>query len=126
MLSKTASVITNDPTSEKISLGISGRVKKFVKVIPKRLKLSGSLKESLKSEARIVPMKEFPFKIKGVSAKKDLNITYGLKALASGEYRLTVENRAVKPGRYFDTVVLKTDSKERPTIDVIVYGNITE
>lgn len=126
MLSKAVTVFTSDKKRSKIKLRISGRVKKFVRITPKRIKISGSLKDTLKSEAKIIPLDEFPFKIKGISAREDLNITYGLRTLENGEYLLTVENRAIKPGRYFDTVTLETDSKVRPGIDVLVYGNITE
>jgi hypothetical protein len=39
-------------------------------------------------------------------------------------YELRVENLRQKTGRYYDTIILKTDSKIRPELDVRVYGNL--
>jgi hypothetical protein len=37
-------------------------------------------------------------------------------------YELEVENLRQTTGRYYDTIVLKTDSKVRPELKVKVYG----
>jgi hypothetical protein len=39
-------------------------------------------------------------------------------------YLLTVENIKQETGRYFDTIILKTDSEIQPEISISVYGNI--
>jgi hypothetical protein len=39
-------------------------------------------------------------------------------------YKLTVTNLKREKARYFDTIVLKTDSDVRPELKISVYGNI--
>ncbi|MBW2583346.1 MAG: hypothetical protein JRE36_07160, partial [Deltaproteobacteria bacterium] len=42
----------------------------------------------------------------------------------NGAYGLKVENLKQGTGRYFDTIILETDSKILPRLRVRVYGNL--
>ena len=48
------------------------------------------------------------------------------KEIPGTEYQLIVENIRREAGRYNDMIVLKTDSKLKPELEVRVYGNIVE
>jgi hypothetical protein len=75
----------------------------------------------------LVPEKKYPFKILKVRAKEGNNIKFELNEVAlsdNGAYELKVENLKKGTGRYFDTIILETDSKLRPEISVRVYGNL--
>jgi hypothetical protein len=41
-------------------------------------------------------------------------------------YILTVENLKKDPGRYYDIILLKTDSLIKPELQLSVYGQILE
>ena len=46
------------------------------------------------------------------------------KPSADGAYELKVENLKQDAGRFYDTIILETDSKIQPQISVRVYGNV--
>ena len=73
------------------------------------------------------PEKKYPFKILKASAKDGNNIKFELEEVelsAKGAYELKVENLKKDTGRYFDTIILHTDSQIRPQLMVKVYGNL--
>ena len=75
----------------------------------------------------LIPEKKYPFKILKARAKDGNNIKFELEDLTkseNGAYTLTVENLKQDTGRYFDTIILETDSKIRPELNVRVYGNL--
>ncbi len=76
--------------------------------------------------ATIIPKKKYDFKIIKAFAEKGENIKVNLSSRPEGNpgYILTVGNLKKTIGRYYDTVVLKTDSKIKPIIKIKVYGNI--
>lgn len=104
-------------------------MEKFVSIVPSRIKLAGELGTPLKEVVRIIPEKKYPFKITEVSAKKGTNIRYNLQETTGQEgkkgYQLTVENTKEETGRYFDSIILKTDSKIQPELVISVYGNLS-
>jgi len=81
------------------------------------------------SSVSIVPEKEFMFKILSVEAKNGKFVDVELKDTSKGNessYMLIVTNKKEGPGRYFEVLKLKTDSKIQPEIDIRVYGNILD
>lgn len=74
-------------------------------------------------------MKEYPFKIRKVEAEKgeDIKVSYKkMNGQSPVEYKLTVESTKKTSGRFFDTIIIRTDSKYRPELKIYVFGNITE
>jgi hypothetical protein len=127
-MSKTAQVITNDPNQERASLTISGPVKLFANIQPKRVRLGGQAGQELKATVRITPAKEYPFRITDAKAGSGENILYQLtEEPTSGgvTYLLAIENLKTEPGRYADTIFLKTDHALKPELKINVFGNIT-
>lgn len=128
-MSKTIRVQTNDVKQQNVNLKISGEVEKFVTIEPSRVKFTGTIGESLKSQVKIIPEKKYPFKIIEVKAKKGDDIQFNLKEVKTADqsaYELTVENVKQDKGRYFDSIILKTDSTIQPEITIKVYGHIHE
>jgi hypothetical protein len=124
-MKKTAGVYTNDKNRPRQDLVISGPVEKFVTIRPQHVSLRGIAGDSIKGQVTIIPEKKYPFKILDVRAKDGKNINFQLDEVnkSNGQtYELKVENLREKTGRYYDTIILKTDSKVRPELNVRVYG----
>jgi len=126
-MKKTAGVYTNDKNRSQMDLVISGAVEKFVTIRPKQINLRGYAGDSVKALVSIIPEKKYPFKILKVSAKDGRNIKFELEEAelsANGAYELKVENLKQDTGRFYDTIILETDSKIKPKLTVRVYGNL--
>jgi hypothetical protein len=128
-MKKTAGVYTNDKNRPRQDLVISGQVESFVTIRPKHVSLRGYAGDSIKGVVTIIPEKKYPFKILDARAQNGKNITIQLAEVAKSSgaaYELKVENLRQKSGRYYDTIILKTDSKIQPTLNVRVYGYLRE
>ena len=104
---------------------ISGDVERFVTIRPSNISLRGFVGEPIKSSVSIIPEKKYPFKIVGIRAKDGKYINFQLQEIKQSEtiaYELKVENLKQDTGRYFDSIILETDSKIKPQLDVRVYG----
>jgi len=111
-----------------MTLRISGQVEKVVSITPKKVRLTGYLENKISATVKIVPEKKFAFKVKSSKAEKGKKISFDLTETENSkttEYLLKVTNLSKEKGRYFDTIVLETDSKVRPKIKIRVYGNIS-
>ncbi|OQY05988.1 MAG: hypothetical protein B6I22_06660 [Desulfobacteraceae bacterium 4572_123] len=105
---------------------MAGPVEKFASISPRFLRMIGTAGESISGSITITPENKYNFKILKASADKGVNIKVGFTPRPEGKpgYILTVENLKKTIGRYYDTVVLKTDSKLKPIIKIKVYCNI--
>ena len=89
--------------------------------------MSGEIGQEIKSTVSIIPQEKYPFRILETKTLKEGNIRVELEEKKKDkgvEYLLTVVNLKETKERYFDTIVLKTDSKVRPELKISVYGNI--
>jgi hypothetical protein len=112
-----------------MTLAISGDVEKFASIIPDRVRLSGYAENEIKATVKIIPEKKYPFTIKSSKAEKGEHIAFKLQENKKGdfiEYLVNIENTAKKQGRYFDTILLETDSSVKQTLTIKVFGNIME
>ena len=128
-MKKIAGVYTNDKNRPQQDLVISGPVEKFVTIRPRHVSLRGYTGDSIKSVVTIIPEKKYPFKIIDARAQNGKNISIQLDEVdkSSGQaYELKVENLSQETGRYYDTIVLKTDSNVRPELNVRVYGYLRD
>ncbi len=118
-----ATIYTNDPGSKGEKIKIIGEVALFADIKPKAIKLFGAPGEKVRSVVEIVPSKDYPFKIVGEPeiGKDSYRCSVEEK---DGKYILTAENLTTKKGIYLDTVVLKTNSPNKPEIKISVFGNI--
>ena len=122
---KTAGVYTNDKTRPQQDLVISGQVETFVTIRPKHANMRGIVGDPIKGTVTIIPEKKYPFKIINLRAKDGKNIKYQLEETTVSDtmaYQLNIENLKTDAGRYYDAIILETDSKIRPQLSVRVYG----
>jgi len=126
-LKKSAGVYTNDKTRPRQDLIISGQVERFVTIRPEHANMNGYVGDPIKSTVTIIPETKYPFKIINSHAKDGKYIKYQLEETKGSDataYRLNVENVKTDAGRYYDVIILETDSKIRPQINIRVYGYI--
>jgi hypothetical protein len=128
-MKKTAGVYTNDPSRPQQDLVITGPVENFVTIRPKHISLRGYAGDPIKGVVTITPENKYPFKIIEARAQNGENINFQLAEVnksSSPTYELKVENLRQKTGRYYDTIVLRTDSKVQPELNVRVYGYLRD
>lgn len=126
-MKKTAGVYTNDKMRPRQDLVISGQVERFVTIRPLHANMRGFVGDEIKGSVTIIPEKKYPFKILKVHAKNGKYIKYQLEETnESGNpvYELKIENLKQDAGRYYDSIILETDSKIMPQIEVRVYGHL--
>jgi hypothetical protein len=124
---KTAGVYTNDKSRPRQGLVITGPVEKFVTMTPRNFNLRGKVGDTVISKVTLIPEKKYPFKILNVRAKDGKYINFRLeetKRADSVTYDIEVENLKQDPGRYYDSIILETDSEIQPEINIKVYGNL--
>ena len=122
---KSASVFTNDKTRPRQDLVITGQVERFVTIRPQHANMRGFVGDPIKDSVTIIPEKKYPFKILNLRAKDGKYIKYQLEETKESDttaYRLNIENTKTDAGRYYDAIILETDSKIRPQLNVRVYG----
>jgi hypothetical protein len=128
-LKKTAEIYSDDKKLPVARVQISGIVEKFLTIIPRAISLRGFVGDDIKRSVTIIPEKKYDFKITKVRARNGKHIHFELKEIEGTgrkEYSLTVENLLAKEGRYSDLIILETDSKIRPRVNVKVYGNLRQ
>lgn len=126
-MKKSIRVYTNDPENEKITLQLSGEVKKFVTIRPGKVFLKGTAGENISQTVEIIPGTKESFTILNVNALKGEDFTQSLKEIeidGRPAYALTVENTRQTEGRYFDKIFIITDRTDQAPISVIVSGYI--
>lgn len=116
-------MVSNDPNKGNTSLLFKGFVKEFAKVTPDRVRLMGAEDEVLKETVRIVPTREYPFKLLSASPMDPTKIAVALKEVkgeSGPEYELTITNVMKTEGRYFGFINIGTDSKIKPEMKIYV------
>ncbi|MCJ7682654.1 MAG: hypothetical protein MUO68_00005 [Desulfobacteraceae bacterium] len=124
-------LFTTDKIQKEITIPIWGEIKapEIASIKPRRLTLTGSAREPVKGSVNIIPNDKYPFSITEVKPRDGKNIKYDLKVVEeSGKkiYILTVENLKKEKGGYYDTINLKTDSKDLPEIRISVSARISD
>lgn len=108
---------------------VSGQVEKFATIQPKYVRMRGLIGMVPATTVKIIPEPKHPFKIEEVRALRGNDIRFELKPLndtTQNGYELVVENLKKTKGRYSDTIILKTDNKAKPEIEIRVYGDILD
>ncbi len=120
-------VKTNDPVMPFFEIAMTGTIEPFAEIRPDHIRLSGKAGEPLVLEVEIVPRSDHPFNIVRLEAQNGTFIKYELEAQCAqngGHCLLRVENTRKEPGRYVDRILVHTDSPLRPTIPILVSGEI--
>ncbi len=120
------SSLANQP---KTTLVISGDVERFAMIQPNKLFLRGNAGEKLTGSVTITPEPKYPFKITGSRARIGENLSFRIdesQVDGQSKYVLSVEAVRKMPGRFFDTILLKTDSPIRSELQLTVYGQVLD
>ncbi len=126
VFSKPITVFTNNPTRERITLRITGKVEPFARIEPRYVMLKGVCGEDIQTVVSIRPESEYAFNIvKTWSHNRDKPIECSLEK-KDDAWLLTINNRVKAPGKYRDQVHLKTDNPSLPDIVIQVRGVISE
>lgn len=126
-VAKRATVYTNDPQNGRLVLTIRGEVESFAEIRPPRIVLRGEAGSPVSGTAAIVPLEKYPFSIVDARARTGNHIRFDLSENSDPQtpgYVLSVENTKTEKGRYYDQIILKTDSRIKPEIRVGVSGTI--
>jgi hypothetical protein len=126
-MKKTATVYSNDPRHPMLMLTVTGSVEVFADIHPERLILRGTGDQTIRQELVVTPRASYPFKVTGIKAKNGTNIRFEMHEQVTPEgtsYVVSVENTKTSPGKYYDTLLISTDSKLKPTVPIHVYGTI--
>jgi len=126
-MKKKATVFSNDPKRPQLLLSVAGTVEPFADIHPERIILRGNSGQPMRQELVVTPRAGYPFKVTEVNAKNGVNIQYAMREQETPQgksYIVTVENTKTSPGKYYDTLLLSTDSAVKPKIPVHVYGTI--
>ncbi len=126
---KTIKVSTNDSENALIKFKLTGEVKKFATITPKKAVLIGTVSEEISRVITIVPETEKPFNIVKITPLKGVDFRYSLEEIVSAgkkEFKLTVENTKETAGRYYDKFTIITDMSDYIPLTIIVSGDIRQ
>ena len=87
--------------------------------------MRGFVGDLIKGTVTIIPEIKYPFKILNLRAQDGKYIKYQLAEIKESDsmaYTLNIENLKKDAGRYYDSIILETDSKIRPQLSIRVYG----
>ncbi len=121
-------VTTNDPRTPSTQLVVTGKVNAIIHVTPPFVRITGHAGKALTAEVQLKPTAEHPFTI--LEAKMWQGREIGLEIQPLGQdaardgYRLLVRNLQTAPGVYRDYIVIRTDLKEKASLNVPVYMRI--
>lgn len=87
--------------------------------------MTGQAGQDISKEVTIVPLEKYPFKIVDAKPEKDGNIRVEVKE-DNKAYLITVFNLKQVKTRYYDNIIVKTDSKVRPELTISVYCNVAD
>lgn len=127
-MKKSVTVETSAAKQPNIAIEISGNVEKFANITPNKLILRGNAGEPIIGTVTVSPDR-YPFRILEAKTKNGADIQARIEEKQENNtttYIVTVENLKKDPGRYYDVIMLKTDSPIRPEIQLSVYGQILE
>lgn len=122
-------VETSAAIQPNVSLEITGNVEKFANITPNKLILRGNAGEPIIGTITVSPDPKYPFKVLETKPKSGTDILAKIEEKQENNttsYIITVENLKKDPGRYYDVIMLKTDSAVKPEIQLSVYGQILE
>ncbi len=127
MVREVVKIHTNDPAYRIFTLSMSGEVRRLANLTPEMVSLRGKPGEKISAQVKIVPSAVPDFNITKAKAKVAKEIDFTIEKLGSPpdhHFLLTVHNKKESQGRYFDIIVLETDTTPKREIQVRVSGHI--
>ena len=129
LLKKSVTVETSAAIQPHVAIEIAGNVEKFANITPNKLILRGNAGEPIIGTVTVSPDPKYPFKVLETRPKNGTDIKSSIEEKQENNtttYIVTVENLKKDPGRYYDVIMLKTNSPVKPEIQLSIYGQILE
>ncbi len=125
-LKQNATVFSNDPQKPKTKIFINGSIKQLITVKPgNRVLLQGHVGDKISKKVTITSLEEQPLEITDITSTIDDKIKYKLKNIQKGKkYSLEIKTRLSIKEPFHGKVVLKTNSRKKPEIDIFVVGKV--
>jgi hypothetical protein len=122
---KTAKVMTNDPKTPEMIIGMKGKVWAPIQINPKHVRLTGTVGEKVERVVRVQGEKEEPLIIKVASVSIPEKIEVELHEIEKGRtYELKIKNKVEGEVTYGGQVNLTTNYPEIPKLVIGVVGNV--
>jgi len=118
---------TNDRVYRVVPVSMSGLVRELARIEPKLISLEGKAATAVTAQVKIFPVAVPDFNITDTTAKDGKHIDFSLEKQKDGAkpvFLLTVRNKKESPDRFFDTIIMTTDTTPKREIRVRVFGNI--
>jgi hypothetical protein len=124
LVTKTATVISNDRRKQDLILTVQGTVKPLIQVRPNRyVQLQGSAGEIAPAEVELVANPQ-PFQVQKTEDNLQGKVFHKLETLEGGRrYRLLVANTAGE-GNYAGFIKIFTDHPQKPELIIRVNGRV--
>lgn len=121
---KTATILSDDPTSPRLVLKVEGAVKPLIEVLPEKMVYFQGTANSLAEKCIDLVTSSKPFHIRKMDDDLGNKVSYKVETVEEGKYyRLRVSNNASR-GSYRGAITLYTDFDEKPELTVWVNGFI--
>jgi len=120
-----ARVISNDPSHKEIRLYIKANIFNPIIIRPRYVRLYAMEGDRVKAKIKISANLKEPLRLKVKDFDLADKISLNIKETKKGrEYELYFENSLIKPGIYRGRLLLSTNYKERPQIQIPVFLRI--
>ncbi|MBW1784128.1 MAG: hypothetical protein JRL30_25735 [Deltaproteobacteria bacterium] len=125
---KKAMVWSDDRDRMSVELFLRGQVKPHVSFDPGGfISLEGTIGDGVRGRVEIINGHETPLKVIGVDNDLPDRVTWRLKEVKPGFiYGLEVEDVSKMGGNYIAHLTVRTDNAKKPTLTLIVRGEIKE
>jgi hypothetical protein len=127
-LKQIATVFSNDPQNPVTKVSTIVSIKQYIEVEPgTRVFLQGTTGEMIAREVTIVSHDDRAVTIKKITSDIDDKIEYKLKTVKEGkEYRLEIITRSGLTDVFRGKILVETDSRKQPTIQLSVMSRVQQ
>ena len=127
-MTKTILVKTNDPENKTLSLVVTGQVELLAEINPQAVYLNGKVGDTLEAVVSITPSEKYAFTVLGLEKKNNSRIEAKLihPEKGSKSWQIKIKCSSYKAEDLYDDLIIKTDSKYRPTMEIRVSAMFLE
>lgn len=127
VFSKSARVLSNDPAQAGLRLTVSARIRTFVNIEPKFLRITEVEGNSVKGEVQLTSLAKQPLELKPIEFTLEDKMTYAVQEVKKGlNYKIVFTGKAPADKGYRGHLKLKTGIPENPEITISVSVNVRQ
>lgn len=124
-MKKRIKVSIDDPTTPTAYLTIQGPVERVVNITPRTLVFQGNSGKVMEKTITIIPVEKYPLNILDLTFKNSRYLACELKKTqinGKQAFKVIVKTKKEARGKFYDRLLMKTDSRVKPLI--IVWVNV--